>query len=424
MPVAPTGKTVFRNLLWLGAGEAAIKLVLVAIALLIARVAGEAPLGTFSLGYNTALVLMVLLSFGQVETLIREVARRPGSAGSLLTASLAMRRGLVVRLWPLSLLVALTLVAVLIQVDSTLRATLVAFLPYAALRAGMVVRAAPFKGLDQMGIETRARIIEGTVAIAVTGLAVVLHAPTWCYGLTLAAGTLTAWAWLRRQQRRLERGEIAGFDPLTEGWPFLVGALITILLLRADLFLLELLGAGRAQVGLYAAASTVIWAVLLIPQMMALAIYPTLTRQPGRFGTVLVVGGGGALLGALAAAALSLAAEPLILPLFGASFGASVPLMGRLAWALPGACASMLLGILLAARGRQQVTMRLQLVGLLGLVGLDLVLIPSGGAAAAANVAVWVHSGIALALAAAMAFLPPNLGGAERPKAPDWSAAE
>ncbi|HKI86548.1 MAG TPA: hypothetical protein VKA53_07370, partial [Thermoanaerobaculia bacterium] len=71
-------------------------------------------------------------------------------------------------------------------------------------------------------------------------------------------------------------------------------------------------------------------------------------------------------------------------------------LLGRLAWALPGACASMVLGVVVAAWHRQKWGFALLCVSLALALGLNMVWIPRAGLLAAATVAVAVHSFAAL----------------------------
>jgi len=195
---------------------------------------------------------------------------------------------------------------------------------------------------------------------------------------------------------------------LAEGWPFLALALLAQLLYRGDVFLLEILGVGRATVGHYSAAGTVVWGGLTLAQLSALALYPTLSRQAGDRSRqardrprptrpALVAGAAGALGGAILAASLAVLARPLVGMAFGPGYEAVVELLRTLAWALPGASAAMLLGTVLAAWRRQRLALLLQGVAVLVALGADLLLIPRLGALGAARVAVGVETGLALA---------------------------
>ncbi|HSO21932.1 MAG TPA: hypothetical protein VLT81_03435, partial [Chondromyces sp.] len=66
---------IFRNVIWLGCGEAAVKGGLRAATMLVARGWGPSGLGTFAIGFSAALIAVMVLAFGQQEVLIREVAR-------------------------------------------------------------------------------------------------------------------------------------------------------------------------------------------------------------------------------------------------------------------------------------------------------------------------------------------------------------
>ena len=69
-----------RNVAWLGVGEVVLKGAMFAAGVLVARGLGPAAMGAFTVSYGAAMMLMLLLTAGQVEVVIRETARRPETA--------------------------------------------------------------------------------------------------------------------------------------------------------------------------------------------------------------------------------------------------------------------------------------------------------------------------------------------------------
>jgi O-antigen/teichoic acid export membrane protein len=399
-------RSLVRNLAWIVGGDVAIKLALAAVGLLVGRFLGAAALGTFSLGYGAAMIATAILSCGQVETLIREVARRPRAAADLLGRALALETRMALALGPPALL------ALLLVGDRELAWTLAGFGGYAVLRARMITRAAPFKGLDRMEVEVQGRWLESAVVLLGVGAIVAFALPVAATGVVFLCGGLASQAWLRHRSASLPAEETAPEVALiAEGWPFLVHGLVFQLLLRGDLFLLELLGRERAEVGLYAAAGTLVWGLLAAPQALSLAVYPLLSRRAGAAGAesrrvvlgLAALGGG---FGGLVALGLAAFSQPLVELAFGTKLAGAGALLARLAWAFPGACTAMILGIVLAAQGRQRTSLALGLVAVVGLAVADGLLVAGGGALAAAGVAVAVHTAIALAQLAVLLLGP------------------
>ncbi|HEX2254586.1 MAG TPA: hypothetical protein VHQ65_15055, partial [Thermoanaerobaculia bacterium] len=89
--------------------------------------------------------------------------------------------------------------------------------------------------------------------------------------------------------------------------------------------------------------------------------------------------------------ALGLASRPLVHLVFGAGLGAAAELLTVVAWALPGAVASMLLGIVIAAWRAQRRSLAWLAATLVLALTLELAWIPGAGAAGAARAVVLAH---------------------------------
>jgi O-antigen/teichoic acid export membrane protein len=390
---------VLRNAIWLGIGEAGVKGGLLAVAVLIARGAGPAAVGTFSIAFAASLIGVMVLAFGQQEVLIREVARAPERARTLLGLSRTLQRRLAVWLVPVAG------AAAFLVSDSDLRLSFLAFVPYVVLRTATVTRGAAFKGLDRMDVEVRARGLEILVASAGVGLGVILAWPVWTAGVAFSVGAALGLAWIARMSTELGIEPPSGSHalPLREGLPFMVLAVLSQLLTNADRLLLALLGVARTEIGFWGAAATVVWALVAAPQLVAVAVYPSFSRLAHRgddwrrAGLVSVAAGGA--IGVLCALALREVAGPLVQLLFGSDFEPAVQLMRRLSLVLPGAFAMMVVGTVYAAWRRQLLAMWV-LAATFGVsLTLNLVWIPGSGPIACANAAVVSYSAAAATMA-------------------------
>ena len=390
---------VLRNGIWLGAGEAAVKGGLLAVAILIARGSGPAGVGTFSIAFGAALIGIMVLAFGQQEVLIREVARAPDRARTLLSESKFLQRRLT--LW----FVPAVTVAVLLISDGSLRLTLLAFVPYVLLRTAMVTRGAAFKGLDRMDVEVRARGLEISVAVLGTAVGVFLAWPVWTVGVAFSLGAGLGLMWIECVPRTLglDRSSAPSIPVIREGLPFMALAVLGQLLVNTDRFLLAFLGIARTEIGFWGAAGTIVWALIAFPQLVAVAVYPTFSRLAERgdswrrAGLVSIVGGAAA--GLACALLLREIAEPLVGLVFGSDFAPAVPLMKRLSLVLPGAFAIMVVGTVFAA-WRRQILAMCALAGAFCLsLALNLVWIPAIGTMACANAAVAAYSTAAFVMA-------------------------
>lgn len=397
---------IFRNVIWLGCGEAAVKGGLLAATMLVARGWGPSGLGTFAIGFSAALIAVMVLAFGQQEVLIREVARSPGDARGLLAGADLLQRRL--GRWLLPAAAA----AALVVADPQLRLTLLAFIPYAALRTATVTGGAAFKGLDRMDVEARARVIEVAAAVVLIAAGARWGWPVWTAGAAFSLGSGLGLWWLRLRVGVMgEAGQPAPWRPLArEGLVFMALAVAGQLLANLDRFLLALLGVARADIGYWGAAGTIVWAVIAIPQLLAVAMYPSFSRMAaaagprGRVG--LAAGLGAAAAGLACGVLLRAAATPLLTLIFGADFEPAAPLLERAALALPGAFAMMVMGTVFAAWRAQRTALAIMAAAVAASCMLNLLWIPTLGVAAPANVAVVAYTAAALLMAAALLTLP------------------
>jgi O-antigen/teichoic acid export membrane protein len=101
-------------------------------------------------------------------------------------------------------------------------------------------------------------------------------------------------------------------------------------------------------------------------------------------------------------------AAPLLTLTFGADFEPAAPLLERAAFALPGAFAMMVMGTVFAAWRAQRTVLAIMAAAVAASCGLNLLWIPTFGAAAPANVAVVAYTVAALLMATALLMLPPR----------------
>ncbi len=404
---------VLRNGAWLGAGEAAVKGGLLVVAIVIARGGGPSEVGTFSIAFGAALIGIMVLALGQQEVLIREVARSPGRARTLLSESQAQQRRLA--MWMIPVAAAATFLVS----DSSLRWTLLAFLPYVVLRTAMVTHGAAFKGLDRMDVEVRARVLEVSVAVLGTGIGVVAGWPLWSTGVAFSVGAALGLGWISVASRSLANQQPSGqiVSAIHEGLPFMMLAVLGQLLVNTDRFLLAFFGIARSEIGYWGAAATVVWALVAAPQLVAVAVYPSVSRlalqgrtwrRPGLLSVVAGVG-----MGAVCALIVRELAQPVVQIFFGPGFEPTVALMRRLALVLPGAFTIMIVGTVYAAWRRQYLAMWVLAAAFCLSMALNLAWIPTFGAMACANAAVVAYTAAALVMAGSFVF--PAFSRAETP---------
>jgi O-antigen/teichoic acid export membrane protein len=203
------------------------------------------------------------------------------------------------------------------------------------------------------------------------GLAIWLQAGVRGFLAATLAGSMTTAAVIWNRVRRNARGPV-GFRPDAFAATFrystkaYIVTLAGFLVLRLNVFLLQAV-AGPAQVGYYAVASQVADTLVLLPQSVAIVLFPLLSaRAEGRLRTMISHAIGTAAVLAVMCAAVWVAAAPGIRFAFGARFQPAVVVLHAL---LPGVFLVGVLGVVsqyLAAAGFPSVVVVSWLVALAG----------------------------------------------------------
>ena len=408
---------VGRNIGWLAGGDLAVKAGLFACGVIVARGFGPAVMGLFTVAFGAALVLMLALAAGQPEVLIREVAKQPASGRALGRLAASWQRRLALVVVPVAVAAALPVPV------AELRWTLLAFLPYAWLRCRIATIGAVFKGLDRMEVEVLARTAEVTIALCLLALATLLRGPSWLVGVAFGVGGLVGLLIAARKRRCLPDvpATVTRRWLAREGLGFLGLGLAGQLLAQVDSFALASLGFAAAQIGYYGVARTPALGLLTGIVMVAVALYPTLSRHaatarltPTR---VLALGFAGMGIGGVLGAGLFVVREPLVRLVFGNQYEPALPLLAVLVWLLPAAGTTVLLGVAVAALGRQTWALAWQVAAVLLAVGAYLVVVPRHGLSGCAWVTVamqWLGVAVVLPLAL-FAASQPEIGAATPP---------
>lgn len=275
-----------------------------------------------------------------------------------------------------------------------------------------------------MDMEVRARGIEvlvvlpGLFAVGAAGL------PIWTTGVIFALGAGAALIWLSSRSHKLDRpiGESTpdaeGSDSTDwryfrkEGLPFLALAIGSQLLARSDTFLLAALGVSHQQIGFYGAAGAPVWGIVALPTLLAVALYPTMSRMaaegrsPLKAVAIAVLLGGA--LGTIMAVAINTLRDPLVLLAYGPEYKPAATLLARLVWVLPTKFIMTFLGLILAAWHRQHLALVAVCAVLFLSVGLNLNWIPTMGTMGSANAAVVAHV-IGVLILVTVALIPKGI---------------
>lgn len=370
-----------------------------AAAVVAARTLGVGTFGVYGTVAALAVILSILSTLGMMQLLVREIARTPARAEELVGAAHAAKAasGLV--------MVAATagLAAVLLgDVPGAVPAALLLGSAY-ALGSFVENLGAYVQAMERMGGWMQAQALFGIVSGGL-GIALVLGTGSlvWFCAAPLA-GQAVALAWLLARVPRPVRwawsapgGQVRRL--LLDLVPFALSTVALTAYYKVDVLLVER-WRGAAEAGVYAAAYKFVDVAQALALVVAMAVYPRLSRAAAE--ALRERGGGGdaaarrrwaatrvaellLLASVPAAGVLWLARAPIVEMLFGGAYAASAPVLGILAPVLPLLALNALGAYILAAAERMGLVAAVFGGALVVNVGLNALLVPPLGARGAA----------------------------------------
>ncbi len=386
----PAAQGMARSFLALGAGETLARLVAFGATVWMARRLGAGAYGVVALASAILLYFNYIADFGADAVGVPRVARAPARVGitvpSLLLARLAIGAGLWVVLAAVGLLL-------LPQPEGAVLAALALVLP---LR-GANVRWALI-GLERSGTVGAARVL-GEALSAVLVVSFVRHTgQLGSVPVAQVAGDAVAALALLVALRRLgvalpiavDRAEVRG--ALRDGWPLVLHAILAMLAFNADLVILRFFR-DAATVGRYAVAYTLVSYLANLGSAFAVSALPALSRAGAADGrdyrTAMAYAAAIAVPAALGGWVLS---GPIIGMIFGADYAPAGAALAVLIWNVPALWLRFTGQMGLIAAGRQDVVLRVTVIGAVVAIGLDLLIVPRYGMLGAAGVAVGVET--------------------------------
>ncbi|MBW3534818.1 MAG: oligosaccharide flippase family protein [Gemmatimonadetes bacterium] len=393
-----------------------------AAAVVAARALGVATFGLYGTVAALAVILSIVSTLGMMQLLVREIARSPERAAELVGAAHVAKAvsGLV-------MMGALAGLAAGLLGDVP-EAVLAALLLGAAYALGSFVEnlGAYVQAVERMGAWMQAQALFGIVSGGL-GIALVLATGSlaWFCAAPLV-GQAVALTWLMsrtpppvRWAWRAPRPRVVGL--LIELVPFTLSTIALTAYYKIDVLLVEQ-WRGAAEAGVYAAAYKFVDVAQALALVVAMAVYPRLSRAAAE-----VLDGGAAEPGAdraggaarrrwaatrvaellllasvPAAGVLWLTRGPVVDLLFGQAYAASAGVVAILAPVLPLLALNALGAYILAAAERMGLVAAVFSGALVLNVGLNAALVPGLGARGAALAMLASESALAIAMLAAL----------------------
>ncbi len=398
------------------------RMVELAFAALMLRILGPANVGDYTYAINIFLWFEIITNFGLDAYLTREVARHREQAGCYLFNTTAVRLGLSLAGIPLLIgFIALRQTLIANFADPASRQAMLALvLLYAGLLPSSIS-----KGLTSLfyayekaeypaAVQTISTLIRVTVqtAVLLTGWGIVGLAGSAIAINVITLAILSSVAIkLFFQAKRPQWGNDRELrrEMMVESWPLMINHFLATLFFKIDVFLMEPI-LGSTTLGLYAIGYKFLDALVVIPSMFTLALFPVISRQAqeDRAGFLRFYRLGAKILMMIALPAAmiaTLAAYEMVLVLGGPEYlpGGMIALQ-LMAWSMPIGWLNSLTHYVLIALDQQRYLTRAFMIGFAFTLIANLIFMPLYGYQASAIIHIFAE----------LALLVPFLIGVRR----------
>lgn len=354
------------------------------------RSLGPEAVGQYAYALSFTALFGALAGLGLDSVLVRELARAPQREGEILGTALALRLMAGTLTWAI-----IAVMVVPLREDAGTR-ILVAI----AGASSLFVGAGVFELWFQARIASRGLVLARLSVTLGAQLArcvlILASAPLTAFvALFVATGALTAAAVWALYMRTRARGSTLRWSAqwattlMRDAWPMVLISIGIAIYMKADQVMLPLL-AGDKENGLYAPAVTLSEVWHFIPMAVAASAYPVIVKAQESMPAALfeaklqdfydVM----AVIGYAIAVPIALLAGPLVHVLYGDQFARTADVLRIHVLSVPFVCLGIARGRYLLARNMLGFTFVATLLGAVGNVGLNLMLIPGYGAVGAA----------------------------------------
>jgi O-antigen/teichoic acid export membrane protein len=381
---------VLRNSLLSFAADAVARASNTLLLILISRRLGAAEGGIYALALTYALLFTQLSFWGMDQLLTREVAK-DRAAASKFTGNFILIRGIV----SLTLLLLMVVVVTGVVGYAPRTSTVIIIMGLSIITESISnICQALFFAFERMEYATAVGSVVGTLRLLGGTLALVAGGRVEAVVITLSVSSLIGlvlnlgivyWRFPRLTWRLYVR---FWFSQLRTALPFVLIGIFYIIEFQNDTLLLSVFK-SEADVGVYSAATTVLFALALLPQAFRTAIFPVMSRLYAESSPTLAVVYEKSfkyllLVSLPVAAGLALSADTVVHLLFSSGFEASAPVLRVVIWTFVLLMINVPSARMMVVANAQDVLALFQGLSMGLNIGLNLMLIPRMGPIGAA----------------------------------------
>lgn len=275
-------QTVFKNALWLGIGQTAGRLIRAVIVIYSARVLGAAEYGVFSYAFTLAAFFTILTDFSINAIFTREAVKNPELKSHYFSTSFFIKSALTAVGFLIIVFIVPSFAAIK-EANALLpiMALLLIFDTFRDFAFGYT------RAMEKMEMEAVVFIATNLLIVILSAAALIISPTSFnlavSYTIGSGFGTLIV-VWLLRKEFKTVfsyfKKELV-YPIMAAAWPFALVAVLGAIMLNTDTLMIGMMKDAEA-VGLYSAAQRPIQLFYVLPALIASAVFPVFSRTAGK----------------------------------------------------------------------------------------------------------------------------------------------
>ncbi len=351
----------------------------------IARYLGTEGYGTISLAIALGAMLVVFTELGLSTLMVREISRDTKLASSYISTVLLIKI-------VLAILTFLIVVVFVHLAHYSYEVSLVVYIITASFVVNVFTNifTSVFQANEKMEYQSIGSILNIVITLSGVLLAISLHLSIIYIAVVYLAAniillmfhfTICAWKFILPKKIVFDRG-LTKFL-IAEALPLTISGAFLLIAFRIDTIILSLL-TNNSEVGIYNAAYNLLVALLFLPSVYVMAIFPVLSRLYVDSKKTLQFSYERsfkymAILGLPIAVGTTLLSNPIILLIYKSTFYQSIIALQILIWTIPLLFVDNILGVCITSINRQRETVKITFLAMVVNIVLNSLLIPTHG---------------------------------------------
>lgn len=274
-----TARVIFKNSVWLIAGEVLGKIAIFFLTIIVAREFGVSNFGKYNLALSFVMIFSVISNLGSNTFLFREIARNKHLSSKYVSNILVMRVILSIIFF-----IIVYVFAIVFNYSADVKRLVYLFAGWSCFLNLTYVFRSGFKAMEAMKWDAVVSALDNILRLIITAILICMGLNIFGVGVAYLMATFIAlclgiFLWIRNFSKLDFRLDFSLWQVAIREMRFLaLVAILAPLFGRIDVLVISHFN-GESAVGLYSASLKLVWMLIFLPDFISQAAFPRLSQH-------------------------------------------------------------------------------------------------------------------------------------------------